>query len=525
MKRIALVCLTFVMASASLYGCGSKEKTETVDNSVSTDSVTNDNESMNSSNQTDIFKSNESNDVETTTEPALMTIANARKFNSNVAWVNSGSKWCIVDTDGNVINSFPSSYTIATDFEGGFSLIDPNATTYMSGRIETSNEAKIVNSLGEIVFDLQANGYSGLTNYDGLSEGSIIVKKNIDTFDKSGDFYYHYDLNTGVEKEICPYEEESDKGYKENCGFEYMGDGFYIRTLWDGMNGTFYQSREVLVFHNYISDEVLSFRESPEIVNTLNGNSTFKDWDTWRIDGELITEVNDRFFVINLKDRTCTPANIDYSMVDNTYGNYIAHTTEIGVGHFLCRWGDIIQINYETENHYFDFVKNRYYHFEPNCDYECEIVDYRDGYFLVTTKNENNTAFFTILDENLNPLFSPKRYSDTTSLIKHYLLSNEEDNSVTVTNLQDMTTLLMLDNAAICYTDNQNERIWTITNQNSTECYDIKSGNLLFKLDGAYEILSDYDSGYALIRETESNQYMYVNEKGESLKIVDNSVS
>lgn len=88
-----------------------------------------------------------------------------------------------------------------------------------------------------------------------------------------------------------------------------------------------------------------------------------------------------------------------------------------------------------------------------------------------------------------------------------------------------MTTLLMLDNAAICYTDNQNERIWTITNQNSTECYDIKSGNLLFKLDGAYEILSDYDSGYALIRETESNQYMYVNEKGESLKIVDNSVS
>lgn len=534
-KRLISFSIMTVLLCSSLCGCGDDGKSKSDVNEGSQNSFANENNAMETPDNSESDGDGDSISTEPTTEPLLMHIDDAREYSSGVAWVKSGTKWNIVDTSGTVKNSFSENYTIVTDFEGGFSIIDPDATIYMNGRIETSAQAIVIDTNGDTVLDLQSAGYSGFKNYDGLAEGSIIVEKNIDTFEKSGDFFYHFDLNTGIEKEICADKEESDKGYKENCDFDYMGNGFYIRSLWDGMSGTIYQSKEVLVFHNYISDEVLSFRDDPSIIETLDGNTVFKSWDVYRVNEKLICDINDRFFFIDLNKKSCTPAILDYSVIDIDYidteidmhvdiNGTDRDYVDIGNGYFLCRWGDLIRINYETENHYFDFVKNKYHHFKPNCDYSCNIVDYKGDFFLVTTENENETIFYTVIDGNMNPLFSPKRYKDTTTLFDDYLISDEDDGSVSITRISSMSTIKNISNSTVIYVDEANKCVWINNNQETTECYSIETGELLFSISGICDIYSDFNDGLALIVNNTLGEIMYVDTTGEQLKILDNSI-
>lgn len=118
-----------------------------------------------------------------------MSIEEAGEFSSGVAWVKSEYYWNIIDTKGNIVKQFDSELKIVSNFKNGYSIIAPSNDTELA-------YARIVDHDGNIVFDTSENGYKRIVNYSGLGDGSIILEKNIDTFEKSGDFFYHLNLNT-----------------------------------------------------------------------------------------------------------------------------------------------------------------------------------------------------------------------------------------------------------------------------------------------------------------------------------------
>lgn len=514
-KRLISFSIVTVLLCSSLCGCGDDGKSKSDVNEGSQNSFANENNAMETPDNSESDGGGDSISTEPTTEPLLMHIDDAREYSSGVAWVKSGTKWNIVDTSGTVKNSFSENYTIVTDFEGGFSIIDPDATIYMNGRIETSAQAIVIDTNGDTVLDLQRAGYSGFKNYDGLAEGSVILEKNIDTFEKSGDFFFHYDLNNGVEKEICSLWEDH-----EINNFRYIDNGFYIRRLYGDISGENKLPNEILCFHNYSTGETLSLRDDPVIKDALGTNSEYKDWSVFAINDRAICDVNDRMFIINLQEKNCILATMDYESLGNIY---LDTHTEIGFGTFLYNWGSLIRLNHYSSD-YFDVVQNKYVNLIPNCDYECNLIDYSDGNFLVTTENENDTVFYTVVDWNMNPLFTPKRYKDTTTLLDDYLISDEDDGSVSITQISSMSTIKNISNSTVVYVDEMSKSVWINNNQETTECYSIETGELLFSISGICDIYSDFNDGLALIVNNTLGEIMYVDTTGEQLKILDNSI-
>lgn len=523
-KRLISFSFATILLCSSLCGCGDDGKSKSSINEDSQNSFANEDNAMEIPDNSESAGGGDSISTEPTTEPLLMHIDDAREYSSGVAWVKSGTKWNIVDTSGTVKNSFSENYTIVTDFEGGFSIIDPDATIYMDGRIETSAQAIVIDTNGDTVLDLQSAGYSGFKNYDGLAEGSVILEKNIDTFEKSGDFFFHYDLNNGAEMEICSEWEENDIN-----GFRYIDNGFYVRRLYYGDENKL--PNEILCFHNYLTGQTISFRDDQVIKSVFDNNSEYVDWAVNRIGDFIFARVSVKGmrikgFVFNLDSMSCESipmndfAQVNVALGSGYYGNY--SRADI--------WGNLANIHvyddlYDSEDYFYDFDAKKYTQFSPNCDYECKIIDYNNGNFLVTTENENDTVFYTIIDWNMNPVFSPKRYKDTTTLFDDYLISDEDDGSVSITRISSMSTIKNISNSTVVYVDKTSKCVWINNNQETTECYNIQTGELLFSISGICDIHSDFNDGLALIvNNTLDEEIIYVDTAGEQLKILDNSI-
>lgn len=436
------------------------------------------------------------------TEPAtevpekLLNIQEARQFNNGVAWVKSDNGWNIVDTEGNIVKTFSDIYK-TTDFIGGYSVATVmDELYYYDGYINPKNQI-IVNVNGEIVFDVLKEGYDGLYSYDGIDIGSVVVMKNLDSFDKSGDYYLHYDLNTKTEKEIF-------HNYPK-VSVNYVGNGFYT------ISDDYYDDearKELFVFHNYINDNTISF-DNEDIINDLS----YDNWTTYKMNNFIFGFVkysdsyDNKIFTFDLQNKQYNSLSINEHFTSKPLIKTCENMAVLGGwlgGIYAC-----------------DLKTNQYIEFKPNCDYECDIQDYDNGYFFVTTENENRTEFFTVIDWNMNPLFTPKRYSDTTTFIKDYIVYNEENGTGTIMYIPDNAVIKEFPDSEIIYTDKSNLYVWVRNNDNTVECFDIKTGNQILKLDGAYDILTDFSDGLVAVNSTEMNEKSYINMSGEKLKITE----
>ncbi len=450
----------------------------------------------------------------TVTEPPkkMLNIIEAREFHEGLAWVKSDTHWNIVDTNGNIIKKFDDDCSIVTDFKGGYSIINPPTDGQWYEDAQSSCDIQIVNTNGEVILDFVDARYIGLENCAGLDEGSIIVKKNVDEFEKSGDYFFHYDLNTGIEKEICPFREEG-----ESNSFFYAGNGFYKRTLQRDSGGRNFIPEEVLVFHNYMDDTIVSFRDDP-IVKEALGDNELESWSCYHVDDHIFTivksndpdivpEINS-CFIIDINNMTCrtNPAikYCDYHFyLDETYGEGVEFSNQL----------------------FYDLEDDRYTFFEPNYDYEYTLQEYQNDLFWVFTENSNGTQFYTFLDWNMNPLFPPKKSVGRTTwcwdyarLDSDYIVTEEEDGSISFLKVSTDSIIKNIPNSSIEYINGF--YAWVQINGGNTECYDVETGELLLSLDGTYSVESDFCDGYALVR---SDSLKYMNINGETLKIIDQS--
>ena len=211
--------------------------------------------------------------TEQTTEAAplkLMTITDAHEFNSGVAWVRSPEGLHIVDTEGIIIKSFSSDYLVLSDFKNGYSLIDNNSSFVTTDYRSASSDAIVVDNMGNTIFQAGADGIKKIYDYSGISEGSVIVIKNFDTLEKSGDFYYHYNLATGKEIELSQL--IGDEYGVDNL--EYVGNEYYYLKK--------NSDKEILKFVNFITEELMVFN------NVLD--------DSYIVDEQ--TSIDDKLFFI-----------------------------------------------------------------------------------------------------------------------------------------------------------------------------------------------------------------------------------
>ncbi|MDE6034753.1 MAG: hypothetical protein K2G36_02440 [Ruminococcus sp.] len=437
------------------------------------------------------------------TEPApevpekLLNIQEARQFNNGVAWVKSDNGWNIVDTEGNIVKTFDANYAVTTDFIGGYSIITVG-----------SNVNKIiVNTKGETVLDLSAQGYTELYNYDGLDMGSVVVNKKLDSFDKSGIYHFHYDLNTQTEKEMLPAIE------LYRSPLIYVGNGFYVISGKGATRKEYEQER--FVFHNYFNDTTLSFLDDA----FEDGVDEYHNYDVSRV-GDFVVGHITALYRKSMTHTEDVEKCFTFDLVNNQSQQILTDGVCFDIpDDKIWNNGAYIDINY---THLFnDFETGQFTEFKPNCDYRCDIQDYNNGYFFVTTENENRTEFFTVIDWNMNPLFTPKRYSDTTTFIKDYIVYNEENGAGTIMYIPDNAVIKEFPDSEVIYTDKSNLYVWVRNKDNTVECFDIKTGNQILKLDGAYDILTDFSDGLVAVNSTETNEKSYINMSGEKLKITE----
>lgn len=504
-----------------------------------------------------LFKQEESsqtNQSQDSVDPQNMKITEARDFHEGYAWVKSSNALCLIDKTGKIINTFPAKYSVCKDFCNGLSAIDTEShSKVLHDYVNPSDNAFVVNTSGETVFTISQEGFRAYNGYahdngesklryssfDGLDSHSVIVDKNFDDFERSGNYLCHYNIDTKALTEITPYDYN---GTSKNLDIGYLADGYYYMTAdygdWDNPIHD-----EILKFYNYNSKKTLSFRNNEAIEKVLGKKVYFHDWEIQPYDNgkkawacirassskpedpdESVKYVEKKLlFDIDLINETCDYIPLEIDDID-TYSEQCMIP--------YCRMPDYIiplilsedQSMYVSPGiegeirHIYDFKIGETIDYLPEIDYQCYIKEYANRRFLSTTKNNNDTEFFTIITDN-KPLFTPKKYSEQTALIGDYVVF-DSDEGVQIMNLASNSVQSTISNSKLVYSDRTNSIIWVSDNTNTyTECYDITTGKVLFKLNESVTALSDFSDDMVPVQSSSGNALYYVNKSGKKLEI------
>lgn len=484
-------------------------------------------------------ESNQTDKSQNSEDPKNMKIIEARDFHEGYAWVSSYSALYLIDKTGKIIKTFPSTYAVCKDFSNGLSAIDTEYHNKVyDDYIAPSDNSFVVDTNGETVFTISQEGFRAYidiyapnggdnklhySSFDGLDSHSVIVDKNFDDFERSGNYLCHYNIDTKALTEITPY------GYNDtskNLDIGYLADGYYYMTAdygdWDNPIHD-----EILKFYNYNSKKTLSFRNNEAIEKVLGKKVYFHDWEIQPYDNgkkawayvrasssqpedpdESVKYVEKKLlFDIDLINETCDyiPLEIDFVENDAKLPNYII---------FVELLDDQSWNGYNI----YDFNAGEVVNYNPKVDYDCQICQYYNKRFLSTTSNKNDTSFFTIIENN-KPLFTPKKYSEQTALIGDYVVF-DSDEGVQIMNLEFNSVQSTISNSKLVYSDRTNSIIWVSDNTNNyTECYDVTTGKVLFKLNESVTALSDFSDDMVPVHSSSRNAIYYVNKSGKKLEI------
>lgn len=301
----------------------------------------------------------------------------------------------------------------------------------------------------------------------------------------------------------------------------YVHNGIYIVSY-----GGYYG--KTLVMHDLINNKEVNFSDVDNVMSCLDGEP---EWDIYNVEGlffaTLITRHKEWAIVsLDFNNYAYYKTSIEFEYEDDiwwTGNDYEIYNTAIYI-YDINDHDPSAGLSFQHDKGIYDVETQKFVEFVPQTNYNCDLVDYSNGYFLVTTKNENDTVFYTIIDWNMNPLFSPKRYKDTTTLLDDYLISDEDDGSVSITQISSMSIIKNISNSTVVYVDETSKYVWLNNSQETTECYNIETGDLLFSINVICNVYSDFNDGLALVENSTTGELMYVDVNGEQLKIVDNSI-
>lgn len=489
-------------------------------------------------------ESSQTNQSQNSEDPQNMKIIEARDFHEGYAWVSSYSALYLIDKTGKIIKTFPSTYAVCKDFSNGLSAIDTEYHNKVyDDYIAPSDNSFVVDTNGETVFTISQEGFRAYresnvednklrySSFDGLDSHSVIVDKNFDDFERSGNYLCHYNIDTKALTEITPY------GYNDtskNLYIGYLADGYYYMTAGSGdWDNPIHD--EILKFYNYNSKKTLSFRNNEAIEKVFGKKVYFDDWEiqpydngkkAWACVRAISSEPEDFLessnnvekiflFDIDLINETCDYISLDFeidyisSYIDNTkLPNYVIMIS--------AKYADYDPFN--VYNIIYDFNTNEVVNYNPEVDYDCQICEYYNKRFLSTTSNNNGTLFFTIIENN-KPLFTPKKYSEQTALMGDYVVF-DSDEGVQIMNLEFNSVQSTISNSKLVYSDRTNSIIWVSDNTNTyTECYDVTTGKVLFKLNESVTALSDFSDDMVPVQSSSGNAIYYVNKSGEKLEL------
>lgn len=515
MRKKIIFPLLIILAFFALSSCGESSKKEKVNEKPTTTEISK--EAVTTvTNTTTLI-------IETTQPRKVLTINEAYPFSDDgVAWIRTNDKLCIINTNGDIIGNFSGDYSVLSDFKGGYSVLDKTPRKGLWGSISASENAIVIDKNGNIALDPTNEGYERIENYDGIGEGSLILRKNFDSFDKSGDYYFHYDLNKKEEKEIC-----SRPPHNNQYNFVYVNNGYYVMYLHDNNSSYSAIEEEILVFHNYLEDKTISFRDNSIINNRFD---EYRRWSLSKIGNYLYGQVSGKhnsnfveygftFDIINNSVKSIS-INDEPSVSASIAGAFNGEIEDDTVWNTLVRFSND---NPDWEDYkfskYYDFETDRSTFFMPNCNYECDIINYYNNRFLVETHNKNDTSFFSVIDWNMNQIFEPKKFLSSIIMSDNLIIYQNEDSAVEVLDLNTGEIIDAIPDANIVNSDDCEGRLWIDNLNGGISCYEIQehSLNKILDLDDNYEILSDFHCNLAAVKK--GNNRFYINLNGDEILI------
>jgi len=477
MRKKLIFVLTISVGLLIFSGCSNKNTSSDISTTTVTD--------VSNPKDDDSYSENFSEDTipEETTEYCL-EFMNAREFSDGFAWAKAQNDWCIINTEGKITGRIPGQCEIISDFKGGYAVIAPSKDTNPH-----SNKIIISDTMGNAACTFE--DYDEVVDYQALEYGIVIVKRTEDTFDRSGTFYYNLNIKTKELKELPWYE-----GYyrTEQIGLdEYFENGYYS-CLDDGNRNTILNAMQ---FYNALTNELYSL-ENDEAIQQLNeGNNS--GWEAFTKSGKRFIE---KFY--NTWAHSAGTVKIMFNELGvKSIGYPEYHVVEekddcviMEYGSDSSRYNVLGEKDAEAEDAYYlyNLNKDTVEFINPNVSYFWKYFDYSEGRFAIYTWNNVRSFYVTVLDEDMNPIFTPIKVDDyddyeygyiTHFMTKNYIyIRNTEDKLVTVVNLNSGETEAEYEESKILSVDEENDIIWLVVDSNIV-CYDALTNKQLPLPDGS----------------------------------------
>lgn len=310
-----------------------------------------------------------------TKETAEPTLKAAGEFSDGIAWVDTGEeKWCI-DTEGKKI--FEYECTTADPFVNGYSVVDGD---------------RVIDKTGELVYNWKEEGYS-LEDTRALEAGIIILSKNIDTYDKSGTFYYVLNLE---KKEISEVDFQPFACYEENGVTniltldDYLGNGYY--TVKVATQSIF--NNRCRLYEDKLQLYDTKGKQMVEIQIPEASNAEFDSYST--------EDYKSAYFVLSRQLGKLDLSTLDYSIIVEN----IPFSADVALHR-----ENIFEIYYEGAYFFYDISNEEYFPFKTKYDDKIEdVLAYKNGNFILRLKNDIESEYIAVVDKKGNTLMEPAKF-------------------------------------------------------------------------------------------------------------------
>ena len=125
------------------------------------------------------------------------------------------------------------------------------------------------------------------------------------------------------------------------------------------------------------------------------------------------------------------------------------------------------------------------------------------------------------MDESGNYISEPCKCDGDNYIYLEYYASNEEDGSINIYHLPEMSLISNIPDAHAISSDEDDLLLWTVSSENKTSCFGVVSGEEMFPIDGIYEVKSNFKEGYAILQNSETGETSYIGKDGKFLEIYD----
>lgn len=394
------------MMILTLFGCGAN-------NNAAHDNANDGDEQITVGLSNDMFEKDEIGDkgkdidTEVSMDKQEILIDEAKDFSGGYAWIKpeDNDNWYCINTSGEVL----------------FNINCWNPSNFIGNYADVDNT--IINNLGEAVFSYEDEGYQ-LVHSDSFDVGIAILSKELESFEKSGTFYYSLDLNSKEIREIdfsdCEYFTKSsrEQSYDDSRGEhaelkEYMGLGYYSIALVDNYGK---QVHDPFIYDNiqlYDSkaNRIVNIKADVEIP-IAQGISFLHT----PVEKEIYVVYGDMFQLIDLDSLT----------IIKTISNDFHYSNQRLVDKYLYEYYDV-----SIWSH--DIVSGKWYCdlstgeviqlITPYDDSGYDVLFYQNGFFILSVKNDAGSSYITAVNKNGECVYQPALY-DTSNLFEPQLVGN-----------------------------------------------------------------------------------------------------